>query len=115
MAPRSYQTGDDYRSCLYYSGLNFTLCYHYYIIGLDFSEQVLIVDCLSAVDTGKEVVVIELRRRMDTGSYGVGESEIDIGGEPLPLQRLLPLVLFSEASMWSLVGCLLGGRVCDFP
>lgn len=34
-----------------------------YIVGLDFSEWVLIVDCLSTVDTGKEVVGIELRQR----------------------------------------------------
>lgn len=33
-----------------------------YIVGLDFLEWMLIVDCLSADDTGKAAVGIELRK-----------------------------------------------------
>lgn len=66
MVPGSYQTGDDYKNCLYYSDLDYIFCYHGYIIGSDFSERVLIVDYLSAVDTGMTVADIKVQRRTDT-------------------------------------------------
>lgn len=66
MALGSYQTKDDYQSCLYYSDLDFVLYYHDCIVDSDFSERVLIVDCLSTVGTRVAVADIELRRRIDT-------------------------------------------------
>lgn len=66
--PRSYQIKDDYQSFSYCSDLDFVLCYHDYIAGSDFSKRVLIVEYLSAVNTGMVVVDIELRRHMDTNN-----------------------------------------------
>lgn len=66
MAPGSYQIRDDYQNRLCCSNLDFVLCYHDYIVGLDFSEWVLIIDYLSVADTRMVVADIELRRRMDT-------------------------------------------------
>lgn len=65
MVPGSYKTRDDYQNCLYYSDLDFVLSYHDYIVSSNFSERVLIAYYLSAVGNGKEIVDIELRRRMD--------------------------------------------------
>ena len=66
--PGSCQLRVGSQNCFYCSDLDFILCYHNYIVDLDFSERALIVDCLSAVDTGKAVAGIELLRHMDTGN-----------------------------------------------
>lgn len=67
-APGSYQIGDDYQNSLCCSDLDFVLCYHSYIVDLDFSEWVLIVDYLSTVGNGMAVAGIELQRCTDKGN-----------------------------------------------
>lgn len=61
MVPESCQFGDDYQNCFCYSGLDLVLCCHDCIVGSDFSEQVLIVGSLFAVDIDMAVIDTELR------------------------------------------------------
>lgn len=61
MTPEFFQIGGGSQNCFLSSVLD-------YIVGLDFSEWVLIVDCLFAVDTGKAAVGIELRQCTGMGN-----------------------------------------------
>lgn len=88
--PESCQSGDDYQDCSCSSNLDLVLCCHDCTTGSDFSEQVLVIDYLSAVDIDMAVVDNVLRQHTYTDSMAWGPSETDIGGGHLPLQHLLP-------------------------
>lgn len=66
MVPKSCQSEDNYQSCSCCSDLDLILCCHNCTASSDFSEQVLIDDYFSAVDTNMAVVDTELLQHTDT-------------------------------------------------